>query len=137
MLHFDDRRDALSRAEPEHGHLRLCRHRIAVERNDAEDMAGESEAADFGRARIQHMEQHPFAPLYADRVAVPEHPAIDAEQVVAHLESFGFLLRFLVGGLPICCSVLSGAPASTSMAISPPRLNAGANSFITRKTSRS
>jgi hypothetical protein len=28
------------------------------------------------------------------------HPAIDAEQLVTHLEAFGFLLRFLVGGPP-------------------------------------
>ena len=99
MIHFDDRRDALGRAEPEHRHVRLRRHRIAVERDDAEDVAGQSEAADLGRARIEHVEQHAFALLHADRFAVTEHPAIDAEQLVADFEALGFLLRFLVGRL--------------------------------------
>ena len=44
------------------------------------------------------MEQHAFAWLDADRLTVPEHPPVDAEQLVAELEALGFLFRFLVGG---------------------------------------
>jgi hypothetical protein len=68
---------------------------------------------------------------------VSQHSAIDAEQLVAHFEPLGFLLRLLVGGRPHLLQRLDGAPASTSIAMSPPRLKAGANSFITRKISRS
>ena len=93
------RGDALGRAEPEHRHVRRRRHRIAVERDDAEDVAGQREAADFGRAGIEHVEQHTFALLDADGLAVTEHPAIDAEQLVADLEALGLLLRLLVGRL--------------------------------------
>jgi hypothetical protein len=42
---------------------------------------------------IEHVEQHPFTLLDADGLAVTEHPAIDAEQVVADLEALGFLRR--------------------------------------------
>jgi hypothetical protein len=83
------------------------------------------------------MEQHALTRLHADGLTVAEHPAIDTEQLVTNFEAFGFLLRFLVGGLAGRCNALTGAPASTSIAISPPRLKAGANSFITRKISRS
>ena len=138
MIHFDDRRDAFGCAEPEYGHVCLRRHRIAVERHDAEDMAGESEAADFGCARIEHMEQHALALLDADGFAVTEHPAIDAEQLVADFEALGLSPALpRPPPFPSACSALRGPPASTSIAMSPPRLKDGANSFITRKTSRS
>src|ERR1019366_4935868 len=69
---------------------------ISVEGDDAEDMAGQSEAADLGRTRIEHMEQHAFALFYADRFAVTEHPAIDAEQLISDFEALGFFLRLVV-----------------------------------------
>ena len=83
MVHLDDRRDALGGAEPEHRDFRRCRHRIAVERDDLEHMARQREAADFAGAGIEHVKQHALALLHADRLAMAQHLAVDAEQVVA------------------------------------------------------
>jgi len=55
------------------------------------------------------MEQHAFTRLHADRLTVPEHPAIDTEQLVTDLETLGFLLRFLVGGSPHLLQSLDGS----------------------------
>src|SRR5215813_3948816 len=63
-------------------------------------MPRQGETAGLGRTRIEHMEQHAFAGLYADRLTVAEHPAIDAEKLITHLETLGFLLRLLVGHPP-------------------------------------
>ena len=72
----------------------MGRHRIAVERDNLEDVTGQGEAADFAGARIEHMKQHAVALLDADRLAVTEHFAVDAEQVVADFVSF---LELVVG----------------------------------------
>ena len=86
--------------------------------------------------RVQHMKQHPLALLDADRLAVAKHPAVDGEELVADLVSFG-PFELLVGLLPRFLQFLDRGAARKSMAMSPPRLNAGSNSFNTRKTSRS
>ncbi len=44
-VQLDDGGDALGGPEPQHGHLRWRRYRIAVERDDPEGVAGQSEAA--------------------------------------------------------------------------------------------
>ena len=49
------------------------------------DVAGQSEAADFARAGVQHMEQDALALLDPDRVAMPQHLAVDAEEFVTNL----------------------------------------------------
>src|SRR6516162_7951479 len=109
MLHFDECRDAFSGPQPEHWYVRLCWHGIAVERDNPKEMPRQGEAADLGRARIEHMEHHAFARLHADRLTVPEHPTIDAKQLVAHFETLGLLLRFLVGGPPDLLQRLDGS----------------------------
>ena len=87
----------------------MHRHGIAVERDNLKEMPRQSEAADLGRTRVEQMEQHAFTRLHADRLTVPEHPAIDTEQLVTDLETLGFLLRFLVGGSPHLLQSLDGS----------------------------
>jgi len=108
MLHFDQCRDAFSSPEPEYRYIGLRRHGIAVERDNPKEMPRQSNAADLGRTRIEQMEQHALTRLHADRLTVPEHPAIDTEQLVTDLETLGFLLRFLVGGSPHLLQSLDG-----------------------------
>jgi catechol 2,3-dioxygenase-like lactoylglutathione lyase family enzyme len=69
-------------------------------------------------------------------VAGISHLGIQAEDEGELAEVYERLSRAERPALPIFCRALTGAPASTSVAISPPRLKAGANSFITRKISR-
>jgi hypothetical protein len=40
MVHLDDRRDTFGGAEPQHRHVRLPRHRIAIQRDHSENVAG-------------------------------------------------------------------------------------------------
>ena len=98
MRHLDDRGDALRRAQPQDRHVRRRRDGIAVERDDAKHVTGQRQAADFGRTGIQHVEQHALSLLHADRVAMAEHLAVDAEEFVACLEALG-------------CSLLSSSAA--------------------------
>src|SRR5208282_6542587 len=72
MVHFDQRGEALGSSEPKDRHVRLRCNGIAVERHYPEAMPGQSETADLGRARIEDMEQNPFAHLHSDRLTVPE-----------------------------------------------------------------
>ena len=109
MLHFDECGDAFGGPEPEHRHVHVRWDGVAVERDDAKEVPRQGEAADLGRARIEHMEQHVFARLYTDRLTVPKHPAIDAKQLVTNLEALGFLLRLLVGGPPDLPQRLDGS----------------------------
>ena len=106
MVHLDDGRDALGRPEPEHRHVLRRRHRIAVERDDFERVSGQREAADFAGAGVQDVEQHAFALLHADGLAVPEHLAVDGEEVVADLEALGLFLGLVVGLLAEVLEVL-------------------------------
>ena len=87
---------------------------------------------------FEHMEQHALALLDADGLAVSQHPAVDAEQLVADFEALGLspVLRRRPPA-PSACSSLIGSPGRKSIAMSPPRLKVGANSFSTRNTSRS
>jgi hypothetical protein len=61
------------------------RDRIAIECEHPKDMSGQREAADFRRARIEHVEQHTLAFLDPYEFASAEHSPVDAERVVAAL----------------------------------------------------
>ena len=85
MIHLDDGGDALGGAEPEDGHIDRIRHGIAIERDDAERVAGQRQAANLGGAAVQHMKEDALALLHANGFSVAEHAAIDGEGVVADL----------------------------------------------------
>ncbi len=61
MIHLDDGGDALGGAEPEHGDCRGIGHGVAVECDDLELVAGKREAANFGGAAVEDVEQHALA----------------------------------------------------------------------------
>src|SRR5512132_2548232 len=96
MVHLHDGRDALSSTEPQHRHVGGCWHRIAIERHYAKDVPRKREAADLGRARIEHMEQHALTLLHTERLASSPRLAVYAEQLVADLVAFGRALGLLV-----------------------------------------
>src|SRR5262245_49492563 len=52
-------------------------------------MARQCQAADFGRAGVEHVKHHPLTLLDADRLALTQHLAVDAEKVVADLIALG------------------------------------------------
>ena len=83
--HLDDGRNALGGAQPQHRHRRRVRHRVAVQRQHRERVAGQGQAADLGGAAIDDVQQHALAGTYADRLAVAEHAAVDRERLVADL----------------------------------------------------
>src|SRR6516162_874834 len=98
MVHLHNRRDTLRGAEPQYGHVRRRWHGIAVERNDPENMAGRGETADFTGTGVDNMKHNPIALFHSDRLAVPEHLAVDAEKIVADLVAFRAFELFV--GLP-------------------------------------
>ncbi len=63
VIHFDDGGDALGGAEPEDGDGGGRGHRIAVERDDLEGVAGQREAANFGGAAVEDVEEDALALL--------------------------------------------------------------------------
>src|SRR5207248_7294268 len=52
MIHFHNGRDAFRRAQPQDGHLRWVRNRIAIERDDLERVTRQRKAANLGSASI-------------------------------------------------------------------------------------
>ena len=95
---------------PEHRHLCGISDRVAVQRDHAEGVPGQGQAAGFGGAAVEDMQQHPLTGLDANRIAVAEHPAVDGEprvtDLVAHVGATGergrhrrFALCFEVGVL--------------------------------------
>src|SRR5579862_4752787 len=52
MIHFDDSRDALRRAEPEHGYANRFGQGIAIHRNYAETVPGKRKASDLPGAAV-------------------------------------------------------------------------------------
>ncbi len=59
--------------------------RVSVKRHDLEAVTRQGQAADLGGAAVQHVQQHVFAGLHADRFAVAEHPPVDGKQAVPDL----------------------------------------------------
>ena len=66
---------------------------VSIQGNDGEAVSGQRQAADFGRASIQHMEQHALASLYPYGLAMTQHPPVDGEGTVANLEAVRGALR--------------------------------------------
>ena len=87
MIHFDDRGDAFGGAEPEDGDFRGSRNRIAVERDNFESVARKSQAANFGGAAVEDVEEDALAGFDANGFAVAEHAAIDGEGPIADFEA--------------------------------------------------
>ncbi len=56
-------------------------------------MAGQGQAANLRCAGIHHMKQHSLARFDADRLAVAEHSAVDAEELVPDLVAFRHAAR--------------------------------------------
>ncbi len=73
VLHVDDGGDAFGGAEPEDGDGGGSGHRVSVERDDFEGVAGEREAADLGGAGVDDVEEDALAGFDADGLAVAEH----------------------------------------------------------------
>ena len=73
-------------------------------------MTGQRKTTNLGGTGIEHMEQHAFTLLHTDRLALPEHPAVDAEQVVSHLETLIFLRLFRIGRLTHLLQLFEGNP---------------------------
>src|SRR5271166_4819662 len=73
-------------------------------------MSRQRKAANFGGARVEHMEQHPLALLDVNRLSLPEHSAVNAEELVADLKSLGRALGRLICGPSHLLQRLVGAP---------------------------
>ena len=100
MIHSDQCGHALGGPEPEQRNIRRCRHGVAVERHDSEDVTGQRETSNFGGAGVQDVKEHALALLHPDGVAVSQHTAINREQIVADLKPFGLLFGLSVGRTP-------------------------------------
>ncbi len=85
VAHLDDRGDAFGGAQPQHRHGNGFRQRIAVQGDNGEGVPGQSEAAVFGGAAVEHVHQDPVAGLHLDRDAVAEGAAVDGKALVADL----------------------------------------------------
>ena len=93
MIHLHNGGDAFRRSQPEPWDRHWLGNRISIQGNDCEGVSGQRQAADFGRASIQDMEQHALASLYADRLAMAQHASVDGEGAVPDLEAVGRALR--------------------------------------------
>jgi len=56
MVHLDDGGDPFGRAQPKPWDARRLGKHVSIQGNDHEAVSGQGEAADFGRASIQHVE---------------------------------------------------------------------------------
>jgi len=55
ILHLHNRGNSLGYSQPKHGNLSRCRHRIAVERNNFEDVPRKRKTANLCRTAVQNM----------------------------------------------------------------------------------
>src|SRR6516162_6323585 len=62
-----------------------------------EAMAGQGQAPDFGRAGVKYMKENALTLLDLEWLALAQHLAVDAEEVVADLVALGLFLRLDVG----------------------------------------
>src|SRR6516225_9995361 len=60
-------------------------------------MAGQGQAPDFGRAGVKYMKENALTLLNLERLALAQHLAVDAEEVVADLIALGLFLRLDIG----------------------------------------
>ena len=72
LVHVHDGIDALPGAEQNCIDRLRIGHRVAVQRDHLELMAGERDAAVFDRAGVEEVHQHALALLHADRLARAE-----------------------------------------------------------------
>src|SRR5882672_8471076 len=82
MIHLHDGRDPFSCAQPESRDLCGLWNYISVQGNNREGVSGQRQAANFGGASIQDMEQHPLSSFYPYRLAMAQHPPVDGERTV-------------------------------------------------------
>ena len=75
------------------GTARRLGNYISIQGNDGEAVSGQGQAADFGRASVQHMEQHALTSLDPDGLAMAQHPPVDGERAVPNLEAMRSTLR--------------------------------------------
>src|SRR6476646_2339934 len=93
MVHLHNGRDPFRRAQPKPWDLHWPGNFISIQGNDREAVSGQRQAPDFGRASIQHMEQHALASLYPEGLAMAQHSSVDGERSVPNLEAMRRALR--------------------------------------------
>ena len=103
-------------------------------------MAGKGEAADLGRAPIEHVEKAPVRPASRESVRRGRVAGHDGEERDSRTRSpsSSSAIDSFVAVFPFFCRVSRGvAGPGSSSAMSPPQLKNGSNSFRARRTSRS
>ncbi len=68
---------------------RRRRHRISIQRDHVEFVAGQRQVAILDGAGVQKMKQHAFARIHADRLAGAERLVVDGKNIGRHLQPGG------------------------------------------------
>ncbi len=81
LVHLHPGIDALARTQHQHVHRRRRGHRISVQRDHVEFVAGQRQMAVLDGAGVQKMKHHAFAGLHADRFARAERLVVDGKNI--------------------------------------------------------
>src|SRR6185437_2938050 len=96
VFHFNNCRDTLGCANPQHRYFGRMRNSKSIQGNYFKGMARQRQAADLGSTPIHHMKKKTLALLNMNRLAMAKLPPVYGKYFISYFVPFCFYRRFLL-----------------------------------------